>query len=76
MALPADARPIGTVVSVRGSVIEVRFSDGGLPAINEALEVGGSVALVAEVQAHLDERTVRAVKETVSSLSRFFSGKV
>lgn len=61
MALPADARPTGTVVSVRGSVIDVRFAEGMLPAINEALEVGGDMALVAEVQAHLDERTVRAV---------------
>ena len=39
MALPADARPKGTVVSVRGSVIDVRFDEGTLPAINEALEV-------------------------------------
>ncbi len=61
MALAADARPKGFVVSVRGSVLDVRFDGGALPAINEALEVGGDVALVAEVQAHLDERTVRSV---------------
>jgi F-type H+-transporting ATPase subunit beta len=71
MALPADARPNGTVVSVRGSVIDVRFGAGVLPAINEALEVGGNVALVAEVQAHLDERTVRAVAmQSTEGLSR------
>jgi F-type H+-transporting ATPase subunit beta len=72
MALPVDdARPEGTVVSVRGSVIDVRFSDGALPAINEALEVGGSVAVVAEVQAHLDEQTVRAVAmQSTEGLSR------
>ncbi len=71
MALPADAGPNGTVVSVRGSVIDVRFAEGTLPAINEALEVGGSVALVAEVQAHLDEQTVRAVAmQSTEGLSR------
>ena len=71
MALPADARPKGTVVSVRGSVIDVRFGEGSLPAINEALEVGGSVALTAEVQAHLDEQTVRAVAmQSTEGLSR------
>jgi F-type H+-transporting ATPase subunit beta len=71
MALPADARPKGTVVSVRGSVIDVRFGEGSLPAINEAIEVGGSVALTAEVQAHLDEQTVRAVAmQSTEGLSR------
>jgi F-type H+/Na+-transporting ATPase subunit beta len=71
MAFPAAARRKGTVVSVRGSVIDVRFADGTLPAINEALEVGGSVALVAEVQAHLDEHTVRAVAmQSTEGLSR------
>jgi F-type H+-transporting ATPase subunit beta len=71
MALPADAHPIGTVVSVRGSVIDVRFAEGALPAINEALEVSASTALVSEVQAHLDERTVRAVAmQSTEGLSR------
>jgi F-type H+-transporting ATPase subunit beta len=71
MALPAHARPKGTVVSVRGSVIDVRFGEGSLPAINEAIEVGGSVALTAEVQAHLDEQTVRAVAmQSTEGLSR------
>ena len=71
MAPSADAHPKGTVVSVRGSVIDVRFEEGTLPAINEALEVGGKVSLVAEVQAHLDERTVRAVAmQSTEGLSR------
>jgi F-type H+/Na+-transporting ATPase subunit beta len=55
------ASPIGSVVSVRGSVIDVRFPQGPLPDINEALEVSGDPTVVAEVQAYLDDRTVRAV---------------
>ncbi|WP_293451608.1 F0F1 ATP synthase subunit beta [Phenylobacterium sp.] len=47
-------------MSVRGSVLDVRFDDG-LPALNEALAVEGARPLVAEVQAYLDEHTVRAV---------------
>ena len=71
MALPAEVQSGGTVVSVRGSVIDVRFDAGTLPAINEALEVSGSVALVAEVQAYLDEHTVRAVAmQSTEGLSR------
>jgi F-type H+-transporting ATPase subunit beta len=71
MALPADVQPGGNVVSVRGSVIDVRFNAGKLPAINEALEVSGSAALVAEVQAYLDEHTVRAVAmQSTEGLSR------
>lgn len=71
MVLPADVQSGGTVVSVRGSVIDVRFDAGTLPAINEALEVSGSAALVAEVQAYLDEHTVRAVAmQSTEGLSR------
>jgi len=71
MALVADAHPKGAVVSVRGSVIDVRFHTGGLPQINDALAVSGRATLIAEVQSHLDEHTVRAVAmQNAEGLSR------
>jgi F-type H+-transporting ATPase subunit beta len=67
------APPAGRVVAVRGSVIDVRFEQGRLPEINEALDVaiGPRASLTAEVQAHLDEHTVRAVAmQSTDGLSR------
>ena len=59
------------MISVRGSVIDARFSPDSLPAINEALEVLADPPLIAEAQAHLDERTVRAVAmHSTEGLSR------
>ncbi len=53
----------GTVAAVRGAVVDLRFPEGVLPAIDEAVTIenreGGR--LIAEVQAHLDERTVRTI---------------
>jgi len=53
----------GRVRAVRGSVIDVAFPDGALPAINNALEVlwDGPHRLVVEVQQHLDPLCVRGV---------------
>ncbi len=52
----------GTVVAVRGAVLDVAFP-GELPAIDEALLIerddGGT--LLAEVQAHVDRRIARAI---------------
>ena len=62
--LPAGSRRVcGSVARIRGSVIDVEFSSGGLPAINDALLVKSEDAgqLVVEVQEHLDRRTVRGV---------------
>ncbi len=69
----AAAAPAGRVRSVRGSVVDVTFPAGRLPEINDALEVesAGPSLLVVEVQAHLDERTVRAVAmQSTEGLSR------
>lgn len=54
--------PIGTVVSVRGAVVDVHF-DGALPAIETALTVAWDrpEPLTLEVHSHLDLGTVRAV---------------
>jgi F-type H+-transporting ATPase subunit beta len=53
----------GRVIVVQGSVIDVRFSEGALPAIAEAITIDWDLGrpLVAEVQLHLDSTTIRAV---------------
>ncbi len=58
-----DARTLGRVTAVHGSVIDVRFPAGVLPAIDEGLEIehNETHSLVAEVQQHLNPSTIRAV---------------
>jgi F-type H+/Na+-transporting ATPase subunit beta len=53
----------GRVVAAQGSVIDVEFSTGSLPAIHEALRVdmGQGRVLTVEVAQHLDMRTARAI---------------
>jgi F-type H+-transporting ATPase subunit beta len=53
----------GTVVRVRGSVVDVAFAGAALPALEEALVVewDGAYQLLLEVEEHLDPHTVRAV---------------
>jgi F-type H+/Na+-transporting ATPase subunit beta len=60
MTLP---RPKGKVVAVRGAVVDVVFETAELPPLDEALVVEWDrpESLIVEVQAHLDERTVRGV---------------
>ena len=63
----------GTVTRVRGSVVDVEFVSGSLPAINDAMtiELDGHDLLVSEIQEHLDLHTVRAVAmENTSGLRR------
>jgi F-type H+-transporting ATPase subunit beta len=62
--MTTDAAPSrGTVLAVRGAVVDARFAAGSLPQINEALVVEWDrpTPLIVEVQAHLDEATVRGV---------------
>lgn len=59
-----DGQGYGKVVAVRGAVIDVAFANGRLPAIEEGvsiLDVSRQEPIIAEVQAHLDERTVRTI---------------
>ena len=53
----------GRVVASRGPVVDVAFGAGALPPIDQALRIAWDQAgpLIAEVQSHLDETTVRAV---------------
>ena len=58
---------IGSVVEIKGVVLDVAFPDGQLPKIYNALEIdvprenGGTTKLIAEVQQHLGDGRVRAV---------------
>jgi F-type H+-transporting ATPase subunit beta len=58
-----STQPRGKVLSVRGAVIDVAFDSTELPRLEEALivEWDQSGPLIVEVQAHLDESTVRGV---------------
>ena len=55
-------RSKGTVLAVRGAVADVAFESGELPRIEALLiEWDRPDALMLEMQAHIDERTVRGV---------------
>jgi len=62
----------GTIVAVRGPVIDVAIPFIPLPAIDQALIVETQAGpVVVEVQAHLDEHTVRGIAiRSTSGLSR------
>jgi F-type H+/Na+-transporting ATPase subunit beta len=53
----------GTVVSVRGSVVDIRF-DGHLPSIYSVLRAGSNKQIVIEVLAQQDARHVRGIALT------------
>ena len=64
---------IGTIISVRGAVVEVRFDDGTLPPIDTALIVAWDrpEPLMLEVHSHADANTVRGIAlQATSGLSR------
>ncbi len=54
---------IGKVTQIIGAVLDIRFAEGELPEINEAIEItrtNGEI-LVAEVAQHLGDDTVRCI---------------
>jgi F-type H+-transporting ATPase subunit beta len=59
----AESDLVGRVVACHGSVLDIAFPTGQLPAINEAVAIEWDVGppLVAEVQQHLDPTMVRVV---------------
>lgn len=60
---PPAALLDGQVIAVRGAVVDLAFPFGELPPLDTALTIerGTEPAIVAEVQAHLDAHTVRAL---------------
>src|SRR5271157_848487 len=58
----ADGRVEGRVAAIRGAVLDLTF-DGGPTPIEDAVEIVDSDGrvVVAEIQAHLDSRTARAI---------------
>jgi F-type H+-transporting ATPase subunit beta len=60
-ALATECR--GRITAVRGAVVDVAFDAGALPLIEEALVImtDDGPPIIAEVQAHLDQRSVRAL---------------
>ena len=64
---------IGTILEIKGVVLDVRFPNAHLPGIYNALEITrpDGTTLVAEVQQHLGDDRVRAVAlDTTDGLSR------
>jgi F-type H+-transporting ATPase subunit beta len=59
----ADSALCGRVAAVHGSVIDMTFGGGVLPAISEAVLIdwGNGAPILAEVEQHLNPATVRAV---------------
>jgi len=69
----ADNGNTGTVIEIKGVVIDVHFDGGNLPGIYNALEIPreDGTTLVAEVQQHLGDNKVRAVAfDTTDGLAR------
>ncbi|MEW5420549.1 F0F1 ATP synthase subunit beta [Amorphus sp. 3PC139-8] len=63
----------GHVIALRGAVVDITFTGGSLPAIDDALFIDdeGRGTVVAEVQAHLSADTVRAIAlQATSGLKR------
>ena len=52
----------GTVIQVMGPVLDIRFADGQLPSLLNAIEVrNGDATIVAEVAQHIGDNVVRCV---------------
>ena len=58
-----DTQLSGHLTAIHGSVVDVRFPQGVLPAVNEGIAINRDEPrpLIAEVQQHLDPLTIRVV---------------
>ena len=58
-----DRKNIGKITQIIGAVLDVKFADGNLPEINEAIDITRSNGekLVVEVAQHLGDDTVRCI---------------
>ena len=69
---------LGRVIAVHGSVLDIAFDGGMLPAINEAVAIRWDLGppVIAEVRQHLGPATVRAVAlGTTAGLMRGISAR-
>ena len=56
------AKQTGTVIQVVGPVLDIRFADGCLPELLNAIEVpNGDQTIVAEVAQHIGDNVVRCI---------------
>jgi len=55
-----DSANTGTITSVQGSVVDVRF-EGRLPSLNQKLLADTEQRILIEVAAHLDAKTIRGI---------------
>ena len=51
----------GKITQIIGAVLDIRFDEGDLPQIYEAVEIKGENELTAEVAQHLGDRVVRCI---------------
>lgn len=53
---------IGQITQIIGAVLDIKFPEGGLPEINEAIEIDNKgESLIVEVSQHLGDDTVRCI---------------
>ena len=54
---------IGKITQVIGAVLDIKFAEGSLPEINEAIRIerGVNEKLIVEVAQHLGDDTVRCI---------------
>ena len=58
------ANNIGKITQIIGAVLDIKFTEGNLPEINDAIKVplkDGKSELVVEVSQHLGDDTVRCI---------------
>ena len=57
------ANNIGKITQIIGAVLDIKFSEGNLPEINDAIRIdaGDGRVLVVEVSQHLGDDTVRCI---------------
>lgn len=53
----------GSVVAVRGSVVDIRFEEN-LPSINSFVKTGKNLEIILEVQMQLDNKHIRCIAIT------------
>ena len=53
---------VGKIVQVIGAVLDIKFSGGHMPALNNAIEIhNGDRKIVAEVSKHLGDDVVKCI---------------